>query len=82
MEDFGGEVGVGWQCVNVRFPSTAEAAGFVEATQKGSHVKFVRRRGETVDTAIVPKKSEVPVGTLRSILSQAHIESDEWDSLG
>jgi len=59
-----------------------EAAGFVEATQKGSHVKFVRRRGETVDTAIVPKKSEVPVGTLRSILSQAHIESDEWDSLG
>jgi predicted RNA binding protein YcfA (HicA-like mRNA interferase family) len=34
-----------------------------------------------VDTAIVPKKHEVPVGTLRSILSQAHISPDEWDEL-
>lgn len=56
-----------------------EAAGFVEASQNGSHVKFVRRAGEVVDTAIVPKKHEVPVGTLRSILSQAHISPDEWD---
>jgi predicted RNA binding protein YcfA (HicA-like mRNA interferase family) len=59
-----------------------EAAGFVEVTQRGSHVKFVRRREEIVDTAIVPKKPEVPIGTLRSILSQAHIDSDEWDALG
>lgn len=59
-----------------------EAAGFVEVSQKGSHVKFVRREGETVDTAIVPRKPEVPVGTLRSILSQAHIDPHEWDNLG
>jgi len=59
-----------------------EAAGFVEASQKGSHVKFVRRSGEVVDTAIVPRKSEVPVGTLRSVLSQAHISADEWEDLG
>jgi predicted RNA binding protein YcfA (HicA-like mRNA interferase family) len=59
-----------------------EAAGFVEAGQKGSHVKFVRRSGEVVDTEIVPRKSEVPVGTLRSIPSQAHIFPDEWDELG
>jgi predicted RNA binding protein YcfA (HicA-like mRNA interferase family) len=59
-----------------------EAAGFVEASQKGSHVKFVRRSGEVVDTAIVPRKSEVAVGTLRSILSQAHISPEEWDELG
>lgn len=59
-----------------------EAAGFVETSQKGSHVKFVRRFGETVDTAIVPRKSEVPVGTIRSILGQAHIDSDDWDKLG
>jgi predicted RNA binding protein YcfA (HicA-like mRNA interferase family) len=58
-----------------------ESAGFAEATQKGSHVKFVRRSGEIVDTAIVPKKHEIPVGTLRSILSQAHIDLDEWDQL-
>jgi len=44
-------------------------------------VKFVRRAGEIVDTAIVPRKSEVAVGTLRSILRQAHIDPDEWDRL-
>jgi predicted RNA binding protein YcfA (HicA-like mRNA interferase family) len=59
-----------------------EAAGFVETSQKGSHVKFVRRLEETVDTAIVPRKPEVPVGTIRSILSQAHIDPDDWDKLG
>jgi predicted RNA binding protein YcfA (HicA-like mRNA interferase family) len=59
-----------------------EIARFVETSQKGSHVKFVRRRGDIVDTAIVPKKSEIPVGTLRSILSQAHIDVGDWDLLG
>ena len=54
----------------------------MEASQKGSHVKFIRRLGETVDTVIVPKKREIPVGTLRSILNQAHIDSDQWDKLG
>ena len=58
-----------------------ESAGFVEASQKGSHVKFVRRIGVDVDTAIVPKKSEIPVGTLRSVLSQAHIDPEEWERL-
>ena len=58
-----------------------EAAGFTEASQKGSHVKFVRRSGDTVDTAIVPRKSEIPVGTLRSILNQAHVDLDEWEKL-
>jgi predicted RNA binding protein YcfA (HicA-like mRNA interferase family) len=59
-----------------------EASGFVEFSQKGSHVKFVRRVGGVVDTAIVPRKPEIPVGTLRSILNQAHIEPEEWDQLG
>jgi predicted RNA binding protein YcfA (HicA-like mRNA interferase family) len=59
-----------------------EVVGFVEASQKGSHVKFVRRSGEIVDTAIVPRKSEIPVGTLRSILNQAHISPDDWDEIG
>jgi predicted RNA binding protein YcfA (HicA-like mRNA interferase family) len=48
-----------------------ETAGFREVGQKGSHV----------DTAIVPRKHEVPVGTLRSILNQAHIEPESWDRL-
>jgi predicted RNA binding protein YcfA (HicA-like mRNA interferase family) len=58
-----------------------ELAGFQESTQKGSHVKFVRRSETFVDTAIVPKKSEIPIGTLRSILSQAHIDPEDWESL-
>ena len=58
-----------------------ESVGFIESSQQGSHVKFVRRLGEDVYTAIVPKYREVPVGTLRSILNQAHIDHDEWDSL-
>lgn len=40
-------------------------------------MKFVRRTGEVVDTAIVPRKSEIAVGTLRSILRQAHIDLEE-----
>ena len=59
-----------------------EAAGFAEVRQKGSHVKFARISGATVDTAIVPRKSEIPVGTLRSILNQAHIDPEDWDKLG
>jgi len=58
-----------------------ERAGFVEVSQRGSHVKFVRRQGDIVDTAIVPKKSEVPVGTIRSILNQAHIDPENWEGL-
>lgn len=46
-----------------------EAAGFREISQKGSHVKFIRRGESAVDTAIVPGKAEIPVGTLRSILN-------------
>lgn len=42
----------------------------------------LRRLGEVVDTAVVPRKSEIPAGTLRSILSQAHISSDDWGELG
>ena len=58
-----------------------EAAGYVEVGQKGSHVKVVRRAESVVDIVIVPKKQEVPVGTLRSILNQAHIDLDEWEGL-
>ncbi len=59
-----------------------ESAGFQEVSQKGSHVKFARSRENVIDTAIVPRKSEVPVGTLHSILRQAHIDVQEWEKLG
>ena len=44
-----------------------ESKGFAEAGQKGSHVKFARR--------------SIPVGTLRSILHQAHIDLDIWEQM-
>lgn len=58
-----------------------EAAGFVEISQKGGHVKFVRNAEGTVRVAIVPNHREIPVGTLRSILHQADLTADEFDEL-
>lgn len=58
-----------------------EAAGFQIVGQRGSHVKFARQVEGAVDTAIVPHKPEIPVGTLRSILNQAHLNTEEWDRL-
>jgi predicted RNA binding protein YcfA (HicA-like mRNA interferase family) len=58
-----------------------EAVGFIEHSQKGSHVKFVKTAGDKVITAIVPNHRVVAVGTLRSILRQAGIGIGEWDTL-
>ena len=64
-----------------RLIRTLERLGYGVIRQKGSHVKFVRRFGDVVDTAIVPNKREVPVGTLHSILNQAHITLEQWERL-
>ena len=58
-----------------------EAAGFVEFSQKGSHVKFVKYTVDGVRTAIVPHHREVTAGTLRSILRQAGLSFDEFEAL-
>ncbi len=58
-----------------------EVSGFREASQKGSHVKFARITGARTDTVIVPRKQEIPVGTLRSILNQAYIGLEDWEKL-
>lgn len=57
------------------------AAGFIEAGQRGSHVKFVKRDGGGVRTAIVPRHREVAVGTLRSILRQAGLDAEVFEAL-
>jgi hypothetical protein len=44
-------------------------------------VKFARVSPERTDTAIVPRHHEVPVGTPRSILNQAHIDPEFWEKL-
>jgi len=48
-----------------------EAAGFTEAGQTGSHLKFAKTLKSGTRTATVPKHQEVAPGTLRSNLRQA-----------
>ncbi len=57
------------------------AAGFAEARQEGSHIKYVRTNKRETRTAIVPRHREVVTGTLRSILRQAGLTPDEWEAL-
>lgn len=51
-----------------------KAAGFVEASQSGSHLKLFN--AETRRTAIVPIHSSkvIPIGTLKSIEKQSGIK--------
>ena len=58
-----------------------KVAGFTPVSQKGSHVKFVKRMGDMVVTAVVPQHREVALGTLRSILHQAGLSQEEFDRL-
>jgi nucleoside phosphorylase len=39
-------------------------------------------KGESSQLGKTANKHEIPVGTLRSILSQAHITPNDWDELG
>jgi len=57
------------------------AAGFVEATPRGSHVKFRKPGLAGVRTVIVPDHREIARGTLRSILRQAGLNPDEFEAL-
>jgi predicted RNA binding protein YcfA (HicA-like mRNA interferase family) len=58
-----------------------EAAGFAEAIQTGSHIKFARTTSDGIRTATVPKHREVAAGTLRSILRQAGISERDFEAL-
>jgi predicted RNA binding protein YcfA (HicA-like mRNA interferase family) len=57
------------------------AAGFTQVGQKGSHVKFAKLELTGMRTVIVPKHREIALGTLRSILRQAGLNIDEFESL-
>jgi predicted RNA binding protein YcfA (HicA-like mRNA interferase family) len=57
------------------------ACGFEEVGTRGSHVKFAKTDATGTRTAIVPNHREVAVGTIRSILRQAGISEDVWNSL-
>ena len=53
---------------------TLEKFGFEYISQKGSHMKY--SNGKHI--VIIPNHSEVAKGTLKSILSMAHIELDDF----
>ena len=58
-----------------------EAAGFQEAGQTGSHVKFALTTAEGTRSAVVPKHREVAAGTLRSVLRQTGLTPEEFEAL-
>lgn len=58
-----------------------ERAGFEEASQTGSHIKFAKTTAEGTRTATVPKHREVAAGTLRSILRQVGLSESQFEAL-
>jgi predicted RNA binding protein YcfA (HicA-like mRNA interferase family) len=58
-----------------------ERAGFEERPGRGSHRKFVKITRDGVITATVPQHREIAVGTLRSIIRQAMMTVEEFESL-
>lgn len=58
-----------------------QRAGFWQVSQKGSHIKLKGIRHGKLRTVIVPNHKEVALGTFRSILSQAEMTLDEFESL-
>ena len=53
-------------------------AGFSIVSQKGSHIKLRRTVGDKTWIVIVPNFSEVPFGTLASIIRQSGLEKEEF----
>lgn len=53
---------------------TLEKFGFGFVSQKGSHMKYANQKY----VVIIPNHSEVAKGTLKSILSMAHIELEDF----
>jgi predicted RNA binding protein YcfA (HicA-like mRNA interferase family) len=58
-----------------------QAAGFVEVGQTGNHLKFAKTTTVGTRTATIPKHREVAAGTLRSILRQAGIDAEVFETL-
>jgi len=55
-----------------------ENNGFIFISQKGSHLKF-RKSEIKSKTAIVPTgRKEIPMGTLHSIIRQAHLSKEDF----
>jgi len=57
--------------------------GFKEAPKrgKGSHLAFVKRVGNKSYLVVVPRKTEIPRGTLLSIIDQAGLSKSDFMKL-
>jgi predicted RNA binding protein YcfA (HicA-like mRNA interferase family) len=58
-----------------------QAAGYVVASQKGSHVKLVKVSSEGTRVTIVPHHRDIATGTMRGILRQTGISVEEFEAL-
>jgi len=59
---------------------TLEKVGFYQISQKGSHIKLRGLRKGQLRTVIVPNHKEVAIGTFQSILRQAAMTREEFES--
>ena len=59
--------------------ASLQRAGFSIISQKGSHIKLYKRKGEKSFTTIVPNHKEIAIGTFNSILKQAGMSKKEFE---
>jgi len=57
--------------------SFLKSKGFVEISQKGSHLKMKKFINEQILVTIIPMKPEIKLGTLISILKQTKLTREE-----
>lgn len=55
-------------------------AGCWYVGQRGSHIKLRRKQETKIRTIIVPRDSEIAIGTFHAILEQAGMTLDEFES--
>ena len=55
-----------------------EKAGFEFVKQRGSHLKMRKIDSEGKKTVIIPLKPTIRIGTLKSVLRQAHLNLEEF----
>ncbi|MBN2487621.1 MAG: type II toxin-antitoxin system HicA family toxin [Methanosarcinaceae archaeon] len=55
--------------------------GFQVVSQKGSHIKMKGKNSNETFIVIIPNYSEIPIGTLKSIIRQAGLSPDDFMKL-
>ena len=55
-------------------------AGFVKISQKGSHIKLKGIRDKKLSVVIIPNQKEIPIGTFSSVLKQANMTRQEFET--